>query len=261
MGLSEADAALVVDELGDPKASTGKPAFLGGIPYDKLMITGYGVVEAVKVACEFAGIDLSRSTLAIQGFGAVGKGIAKFASDTGALIVAVSDTSGALYDPKGLEVSEILHIVQEGGKVTDYGRDCLIPLGDELFLPVDILLPCAKGDVVDEVAAARIQAKIIAEGANFATSTGAQKVLHKRGIWFVPDFIANAGGVISAYIELINGTSFEAFESTRERIRNNTKEMLEKASQGNMLPLEAAMDMARERVVEAMKAKGRWRES
>ncbi|MGD0237810.1 MAG: Glu/Leu/Phe/Val dehydrogenase [Syntrophorhabdales bacterium] len=261
MGLSEADAALVVDELGDPKASTGKPAFLGGIPYDKLMITGYGVVEAVKVACEFAGIDLSRSTLAIQGFGAVGKGIAKFASDTGALIVAVSDTSGALYDPKGLELSEILHIVQEGGKVTDYGRDCLIPLGDELFLPVDILLPCAKGDVVDEVAAARIQAKIIAEGANFATSTGAQKVLHKRGIWFVPDFIANAGGVISAYIELINGTSFEAFESTRERIRNNTKEMLEKASQGNMLPLEAAMDMARERVVEAMKAKGRWRES
>lgn len=259
MGLTELDAALVVDELGDPKASTGKPAFLGGIPYDKLMITGYGVVESVKIACEFAGIDFSQATMAIQGFGAVGKGVAKFAHEMGATVVAVSDISGALYDPQGLDIPKLIRTVQESGKVIDYEKECIIPLGEELFLPVDVLVPAAKGDVIDEAHARKIKAKIVAEGANFATSAGAQKVLHDRRILFVPDFIANAGGVISAYIELINGTSYEAFESTKEKIRRNTKEMFEKALKANISPPEVAMKMAKERVVEAMKAKGKWR--
>jgi len=260
MGLTESDAALVVDELGDPKASTGKPAFLGGIPYDKLMITGYGVVESVKIACEFTGIDFSQATLAIQGFGAVGKGVAKFAHEMGATVVAVSDISGALYDPKGLDVSELMRTMEESGKVIDYRKDCRIPLGEELLLPVDILVPAAKGDVIGQANARKIKAKIVAEGANFATSVDAQKVLHSRGIWFVPDFIANAGGVISAYIELINGTSSQAFESTREKIQKNTKEMFEKSLDAKKPPLDAALEMARERVINAMKAKGKWRQ-
>jgi len=260
MGLTELDAALVVDELGDPKASTGKPAFLGGIPYDELMITGYGVVESIKVACEFAEIDFSKATLAIQGFGAVGKGVAKFAHELGATIVAVADTSGAVYDPEGLDVTTLFRIKEETGELINYRKGKKLSPGDELFLPVEILVPSAKGDVIDQGNVGRIQAKIIAEGANFATSVDAQKVLHNRGIWFVPDFIANAGGVISAYIELINGTPSQAFESTREKIRNNTREMFEKSLKAKVSPLEAALGIAQERVIMAMKAKGKWRQ-
>jgi glutamate dehydrogenase (NAD(P)+) len=262
MGLTESDAALVVDELGDPKTSTGKPAFLGGIPYDKLMITGYGVVEAIKVACEFAGLDPCETTFSIQGFGAVGKGVAKFAREMGATVVAVSDISGAVYDPEGLDVSELMLIVQETGRVSDYqkGGASRLALGEELFVSADILVPAAKGDVIDEEGAARIKAKIVAEGANFATSVEAQKILRRRGILFVPDFIANAGGVISAYTEMVSGTAQIAFESTREKIGRNTREVLEKALKKNISPLEAAMEMAQERVVVAMKAKGKWRE-
>lgn len=258
MGLTEWDAALVVDELDNPKASTGKPAFLGGIPYNELMITGYGVVESIKVACEFAKIEFSKATLAIQGFGAVGKGVAKFAHEMGASIVAVADISGAVYDPMGIDVPELLKIKQE---VIHYQKGHHLPQGEELFLPVDILVPSAKGDVIDHENVGRIQAKIIAEGANFATSADAQKVLHSRGIWFVPDFIANAGGVISAYIESINGTPSQAFESTREKIRNNTREMFEKSLKAKVSPLEAALGIAQERVIMAMKAKGKWKKS
>lgn len=260
MGLTEWDAALVVDELDNPKASTGKPAFLGGIPYDELMITGYGVVESIKVACEFAKIEFSKATLAIQGFGAVGKGVAKFAYEMGGSIVAVADTSGAVYDPMGIDVPELLKIKQESGNVIHYQKGHHLPQGEELFLPVDILVPSAKGDVIDQGNVGRIQAKIIAEGANFATSADAQKVLHNQGVWFIPDFIANAGGVISAYIESINGTTSQAFESTREKIRNNTREMFEKSLKAKVSPLEAALGIAQERVIMAMKAKGKWRQ-
>ncbi len=263
MGLTESDAALVVDELGDPKASTGKPAFLGGIPYDKLMITGYGVVEAIKVACESAGIDPCGTRFAIQGFGAVGKGVAKFAHEMGATVAAVSDISGAVYDPDGLDVAELMAVARETGRVIDYEKRGVsrLPLGEELLLPVDVLVPAAKGDVIDESCAANIKAKIVAEGANFATSIEAQKILRSKGVLFVPDFIANAGGVISAYTELVNGTAQIAFESAREKIGRNTREMLDRATKSNLSPLEAAMDMARERVVVAMKAKGKWKES
>jgi len=260
MGLTEMDAAIIVDELGDSKASTGKPASLGGIPYDELMITAYGVIESIKVACEFAEVDLSKAKIAIQGFGAVGKGVAKFAHEMGTSIVAVSDTSGAIYDPAGLDVPKLLQIKHDTGKVAHYPKGHNITSGEELFLSVDILVPSAKGDVIDQGNVGRIQAKIIAEGANFATSVDAQKILYNREIWFVPDFIANAGGVISAYIELINGTPSQAFESTREKIQKNTKEMFEKALEAKIPPLEAAIEMAKERVVDAMKAKGKWRQ-
>ena len=259
MGLTELDAALVVDELDDPKASTGKPDFLGGIPYDELMITGYGVVESIKVVCEFAKIEFSKATLAIQGFGAVGKGVAKFAHEMGASIVAVSDTSGAIYDPAGLDIPKLLQIKHDTGKVDHYQKGHNITPGEELFLLVDILVPSAKGDVIDQGNVGRIQAKIVAEGANFATSGDAQRALYERGIWFVPDFIANAGGVISAYIESIKGTPSQAFELTREKVKNNTNVMFEKSLRRKVSPLDAALEIAKERVIEAMKAKGRWR--
>lgn len=258
MGLTERDAALVVDELGDRKASTGKPACLGGIPYDELMITGLGVVEAMDVACAVSGISLKGARVVIQGFGSVGKGVGHFCREKGAEVVGISDLPRALWDPDGLDVDHLLEVKARTGSLKDAccGKDLL--LGEELFLDCDVLVPCARGDVIHKDNVDRIQAKVIVEGANFATSAEARQRLRERGVAFVPDFIANAGGVIAAYTEMVDGTPAQATGTARAKIRHNTAEMFRISREAGLGPVDAALTMARERVVGAMAARGRW---
>ena len=260
MGLTEADAALVVDELGDPKAATGKPASLGGIPYDELMITAYGVVESIEVTCQIAGIDLEGAGVVIQGFGAVGKGVARFCSEKGAMIVSVSDSRNAIWDPKGLDIKHLMEVKKTTGSLESTRCGKHLAPGEELFLETEILVPCAKGDVITMDNVDQIRARIVVEGANFATTKEAQNRLNKRGIFFVPDFIANAGGVIAAFVEMVDGTPSQAFEYTQNKVRKNTQEMFQISKEKGLLPLEAAMEMAKERVIQAMVAKGRWKD-
>jgi glutamate dehydrogenase (NAD(P)+) len=261
MGLTERDAALVVDELGDRKASTGKPACLGGIPYDELMITGLGVVEAMEVACGAAGIPMEGARVVIQGFGSVGKGVGRFCREKGAVVVGVSDLPRALSDPDGLDVDHLLEVKARTGSLQEArcGRD--LPLGEELFLDCDVLVPCARGDVILKENVDRIRARVLVEGANFAASAEARERLRERGVVFVPDFIANAGGVIAAYTEMVDGTPSQAVETARTKIRQNTAEMFRIAEETGLPPVDAALRMARGRVVEAMKARGRWKEA
>lgn len=129
-----------------------------------------------------------------------------------------------------------------------------------MFLDTDIFIPCAVGDVITKENVDRIKARIVAEGANFATTREAQQVLHERGVFFVPDFIANPGGVIAAYTEMIDGTPSQAIENTKEEVRKNTAEMYHISKEEGLLPLDAAMKMAKERVIMAMKARGIWKE-
>jgi glutamate dehydrogenase (NAD(P)+) len=261
MGLTEWDAALVVEELGDKRAATGKPDFLGGIPYDELMITAYGVVESIAMACDMAGISLKGAKVAIQGFGAVGLGVARFCKEKGAVITAVSDSRKAVYDPDGLDIQHLMKLKKSTGSLKDARSGKEIPLGDELYVDCDILVPSARGDVIDLTNVDRVKAKIISEGANFATTREAQVKLHERGVCFVPDFLANSGGIISAYIEMIDGTPAQAFEYTKATVRQNTRQMFTRAREHGSLPLDTAMEMAKERVIKAMKAKGRWKDN
>ncbi len=106
MGFAEKDGAIALDEAEDMKAAVGTPAELGGLPYDELGITGYGVVEAAECAAPYRGIDLRKATVSIQGFGAVGAFAAKFMREKGAKVVAVSSIEGAVYDPQGLDVEK-----------------------------------------------------------------------------------------------------------------------------------------------------------
>lgn len=259
MGLNESDAALVVDELSDRRASTGKPACLGGIPYDELMITAYGVVESVDIACEIAGTKINGARVVIQGFGAVGKGVAHYCHEKKAVIIGISDSQEAIWDPQGLDINYFLEVKKTIGslKNAQYGKK--ISLGEELFLDTDILIPCATGDVITKDNVNQIKARIVVEGANFATTKEAQRILCERGIFFVPDFIANPGGVIAAYTEMIEGTASEAIKTTRNKVRKNTSEIFRIAKEKGLLPLEAAMNLAQERVIMAMRAKGIWR--
>ena len=264
MGLNERDAAVVQDELGDRGAAVGSPRELGGVPYDELGLTGFGVAESAEVACEIAGVELKSAGVSIQGFGAVGHAAAKRLVELGATIVAVSSVEGVLHDPDGLDVAKLLTLREElgDGAVAAYGGS-LRPLGEELIVPADILVPAARQDQIDDQLAAHLPAKVIVEGANLPTSKAAQQVLMGRGVVVVPDFIANAGAVVGAGVAMDNRYSAfrpdpaSIFSLISAKLRENTRVVLEQASREKITSHAAALAISQERVRKAMELKGR----
>lgn len=266
MGLTERDAAIVQDELGDRGAAVGTPHALGGMPYDELGVTGYGVAEAADAAARDAGLELSGARVAVQGFGAVGHAAARRFTELGATVVAVSTVHGALYDPDGLDVARLLALRAEAGDaaVREYGGR-LLDTGAELLVPADVLVPAALQDVIGADVAARIRARIVVEGANLPTDGPAQRVLAARGVTVVPDFVANAGGVVAAGFAMdARYSAFRpdpgaVFAAVSSKMRDNTAKVLAAARAQGTTTHEAALALAQERVRAAMELKGRWR--
>ncbi|MER6817281.1 Glu/Leu/Phe/Val dehydrogenase dimerization domain-containing protein [Spirillospora sp. NPDC000708] len=266
MGLTERDAAVVQDELGDRGAAVGTPHALGGMPYDELGVTGYGVAEAADAAARDAGMELSGARVAVQGFGAVGHAAARRLTELGATVVAVSTVHGALYDPDGLDVARLLALRAEAGDaaVREYGGR-LLDAGAELLVPADVLVPAALQDVIGADVAARIRARIVVEGANLPTDGPAQRVLAARGVTVVPDFVANAGGVVAAGFAMdARYSAFRpdpgaVFTAVSSKMRDNTAKVLAAARAQGTTTHEAALALAQERVRAAMELKGRWR--
>lgn len=264
MGLNERDAAVVQDELGDRGAAVGSPYELGGVPYDQLGLTGFGVAESADVACDIAGLSLKGATVSIQGFGAVGHAAAKRLVELGATVVCVSSVAGVVHDPDGLDIDRLLALREEvgDGAVKEYGGKSLKP-GDELTVNADVLIPAAIQDQIDEKLAATLPAKVIVEGANLPTSKAAQKVLNDRGITLVPDFIANAGAVVGAGVAMDERYSAfrpdadTIFKLISTKLRDNTKVVLEQAANDGVTTHEAALAISHERVRKAMELKGR----
>ena len=264
MGLNERDAAVVQDELGDRGAAVGSPHELGGVPYDQLGVTGFGLAECGEVACEIAGLPLNGASVSIQGFGAVGNAAAKRFVELGATVVCVSTAEGVVYDPEGLDVKRLLELREQLGDraVKEYGGKAL-SLGDELTVPADILVPAATQDQIDEQLASTLPAKVIVEGANLPSSPAAQKILKERGITLVPDFIANAGGVVAAGVAM--DARYSAFrpeaagvlQLISTKLRENTRVVLHKAEEEGSTTHEAALAISKERVRKAMELKGR----
>lgn len=267
MGLTERDAAIVQDELGDRGAAVGTPYELGGVPYDDLGVTGYGVAEAADAAADFAGFSLAGARVAVQGFGAVGAAAASRLCELGAVVVAVSTAEGALHDPDGLDVTKLLELRAAVGDavVPEYPGGLRIASGEELTIPVDVLVPAATQDVIDGRTALSIDARVVVEGANLPTTAEAQQVLAQRGVLVVPDFIANAGGVVAAAFAMDArrspfrpdpGTIFSFVSS---RLRSNTATVLAEGRSRGVTTHEAARAVAQDRVRAAMALKGRLR--
>ncbi|MGP3975670.1 Glu/Leu/Phe/Val family dehydrogenase [Streptomyces sp. 8N114] len=265
MGLTEDDAAVIQDELGDRGAAVGTPGHLGGVAYDKLGVTGYGVAEAADAAAGHLELPLSGSRVAVQGFGAVGHAAALRFAELGATIVAVSTARGALHDPSGLDVHALRAAREEHGDafVSRHHQGTLLPPGQELTVDCDVLVPAALQDVIDEATAHRIKARLVVEGANLPTSPQAQTILAERGITVVPDFIANAGGVVAAAFAMdarysgFRPESAAIFETVSQRLRANALAVLEAARHGATTPHLAGRRLAEERVAAAMRSKGR----
>jgi glutamate dehydrogenase/leucine dehydrogenase len=245
--------ATFAEQLGNPKAATGKPVSMGGLPHE-LGSTGYGVALCTRVAVECQGKGLEGMTVAIEGFGNVGTFTMKFLSEWGAKVVAVSDSKGTIYDENGLEYEALMETKKEKGTVTAHGSGKRLEAKELFGLPVDILIPGARPDVITAENVDSVKAKIVSEAANIPMTYEIEKRLMGRGVLVLPDFLANAGGVISSYCETMGWDEKRMFEMVTEKIANNTKLVMERI-EGNDARA-AAMGLAKERVLEAAGNRG-----
>ena len=185
-----------------PEIVTGKPISIGGSVF-RQEATGAGVVMVVARACERLGWKLSEQRCVVQGFGNVGGIAAQELADRGATVIAVSDVSGGVHDPDGLDVPSLSEHVREHGSLADWPAGRRISNEELLELDCDILVLAAREDQVREENAARLRCRLIAEGANGPTSLAADAVLRERGIPVLPDVLTNAGGVTVSYFEWV----------------------------------------------------------
>jgi glutamate dehydrogenase (NAD(P)+) len=250
MGTDETCMAWIKDEIG---RAVGVPAALGGLPLDELGATGWGLLHSAEAAAPHAGIALEGARVAVQGFGAVGRHAARFLAGRGAKLVAASDSKGTLADPKGLDVAALTRLKEEGRSVCDYPVGKKLDRDAVIGIECDIWIPAARPDVVREDNAGRLRARLVLEGANIPLTAAAEKLLAARGVTVVPDFIANAGGVICAAMEYAGASKDAAFAAIAERVRANTEAVLTAAKSRGVLPREAALELAERRVRDAMR--------
>jgi glutamate dehydrogenase (NAD(P)+) len=181
---------------------TGKPVELGG-SLGRREATGRGVMIVTRESAKHVGIEIKGATVAVQGFGNVGSISAELLAEIGAKIVAVTDWKGGVYNSSGLDISKLGQHVWQHKTVAGFPSG--EPLGNEdLFgLDVDVLIPAALENQITTENAPRIRAKILVEGANGPTTPDAHRLLHERGVFVVPDILANGGGVTTSYFEWV----------------------------------------------------------
>lgn len=254
MGTDESCMAWIRDETG---RSVGLPRVLGGIPLDVIGATGFGVAQCAEVAAPTCGIDLHGARVAVEGFGNVGQHAARFLEQKGATLVAASDSRGTIYSAGGLPVDELVAVKKQSGSVTTYSSGTVLSKEELITVACDILIPAARPDSIHADNAPKIDAKLIVEGANIPSTPEAEAILHERGVLVMPDFIANAGGVICAAVEYRGGTESEAFREIDEKVRRNTEELLRRLKHSSQRPREEAMGLALDRVNEAMALRAR----
>ncbi len=251
MGTNETCMAWILDETS---RAVGLPRVLGGIPLDEIGATGYGLAVAIETAEAHSGVKIDGARVAVQGFGAVRLHAARFLSQMGARIVAASDSAGSVSHSNGLNFDKLAAVKKKGLNLRDLEMDGVVTGSPESVVTAncDILIPAARPDVITADNAHSIKARLVAEGANIPASPEAEHFLHERGICVLPDFIANAGGVICASVEYHGGSESQAMTMIREKIARNISQVLEHSTARNVTPRIAAEQIARKRVVEAM---------
>lgn len=254
MGTDEECMAWIKDEVD---RVVGLPREVGGIPLDEIGATGWGLSHAAEVALKHCDFELDGARIVVQGFGAVGKHAARFLALKGAVLVAASDSRGAIYNPEGLDVDALIERKDKGESVADYPEGKRLERDAVIDVECDIWIPAARPDVVNEDNVERLRARLVLEGANIPLTPGAERYLHEKGILCVPDFIANAGGVICAAMEYRGASEAAAFEAIAEKLRRNTGQVLSDARARGVLPRQAAVELAVARVKRAMSFK-RW---
>ena len=251
MGTNEACMAWVQEEID---RVIGLPAAVGGIPLDEVGATGYGLAIAAEAASPYCKLELSKARMVIQGFGAVGQHAARFLAERGAILIGVCDSRGTLYNPDGLDIDALVAAKKAGRSVVQAEVAAkVLPNSDIVALPCDIWIPAARPDVVTGQNVKQLDTKLVLQGANIPFSPWAEKICRDRNILIVPDFIANAGGIICGSVEYHGGTQDQAFAQIEAKIRENTALILEAAFKQKQSPRTAAIALATARISRARK--------
>jgi glutamate dehydrogenase (NAD(P)+) len=234
MGTGEQVMAWIMDTYSQhkghavPEIVTGKPVAIGGT-LGRREATGRGVVYTIIEAAKYLGIDLPKCTAVVQGFGNVGSVAAKELAKIGVKIIGVSDRTGGFVDTNGLPIDKMLEVADK----THSLEKC--PYGDKitneelLELKCDLLVPAAMEMQITEKNAPRLQCRILAEGANGPTTPAADAILHDKGVFVIPDILANAGGVVVSYFEWVQ--DLQNFFWNESEVNNKLREILVKAFQ------------------------------
>lgn len=248
-----------------PDVVTGKPIHLGGTE-GRVEATGFGIAKVTQWMAERRGIDLEKSTVAIQGFGNVGRSAASYLEQAGATVIAVSDSSGGVYSENGLDIDSLIRKTFENKKkqiISDIKGDCEhISNAELLSCNADILIPAALDCAINEDNASTVKANLVVEGANIPVTCEAEKILGDNGVAIIPDILANAGGVICSYFEWVQNREgrmwsrervMSEIESALSAAFNNVAETVEKEDIPYRL---AAYVIAVDRVAKAQQSRG-----
>ena len=249
MGTDERCMAWIKDEIG---RAVGLPPEIGGIPLDEIGATGLGLKASVEAAMKYCSFDLKGARVVVQGFGSVGKHAARFLDEKGTVLIAACDSHGTIYNPKGIDVARLIALKDAGKNVTDYAEGQKFDADAVIDIECEIWIPAARPDVIRKDNIYRLKTKLVPQGANIPFTPEAERILHERGILVLPDFIANAGGVICASVEYHGGNQAQALQTIEEKIRANTEEVLANARKNASLPRQAAVELAEARVKKAM---------
>lgn len=246
---------------------TGKPIELGGA-LGRNEATGRGVMFTTKNMLGKRGIEMSGTTVAVQGMGNVGSITAKLLHKEGMNVVAVSDVSGGIYKAEGLDIPAILEFLSKDRKnlLKDYNEDGLTRISNSELLELDVkvLIPAALENQINESNADRIRAEIIIEAANGPITAEADQILEEKGITVVPDILANAGGVVVSYFEWVQ--NIQSVSWTEESVNEKLKEIMDPAfeavwniaHENNTTLRMGAYLIAVKRVVDAKQARAIW---
>ncbi|MDH3719370.1 MAG: response regulator [Planctomycetota bacterium] len=256
MGTDEQVMAWIMDTYSQqvgysvPAVVTGKPVVMGG-SLGRKEATGRGLVYLIHEAAAHVGIDLQHATAVVQGFGNVGSNAARFLEELGTRIIAVSDVSTGIFNPNGLSVNSLVEYVEQHRSLEGYPEGEEISNKDLLELECDVLAPAALQNQITGENAARLQCKMVAEGANGPTTLEADEILGDRGIFVLPDVLGNAGGVTVSYLEWVQG--LQNFTWTLEEINNRLHKTMTDAFHRTMLRMQRdKLDMRTAALIEGI---------
>jgi glutamate dehydrogenase (NAD(P)+) len=257
LGTRPSDMATIYGYTHAAEGVTGKPPRIGGLP-GREEATGYGVAESTRMAvARILHKDVSEITVAIQGFGNVGRWTAKFLSQWGAKVIAVSDISTALYLEGGIPIEKFM-----GVSTLDETDVARMDKDELLLLPVDVFIPAAVENVITGEVASKMKAKLVVEAANDPTTAEGDAVLTQRKIPATPDIFSNAGGVIASYIEWRQGKSgsltdkSETYEAISKQLSNAFEGMANLVNSEGVTYRLAAQILAVDEVVQSMRDRG-----
>jgi glutamate dehydrogenase/leucine dehydrogenase len=246
-----------------PESVTGKPMEIGGSE-GRVCATSLGVAFCMREAAKLLKLNLKNATVAVQGYGNVGYNAASIMHNMGCKIVAVSDSSGGIYCPDGINPKEVHAHKSKTGSVINY-KDCTNITNEELLqTKCDVLIPAALQNQITKDNADKIRAKIVAEGANGPTTPEADKTLYEKGTCLIPDILANSGGVTVSYFEWVQNLTREHWTLNEVNTKLETKmikafndvQKLSKKEESDMRT--AALMLGVGRVAHALKTLGLW---